>query len=73
MDGVFGAVMGVPVGILCLIGGILFMKLCKAVWRIWVTVALVAIGAVLLYLGLQGPLGLPDLRDFIAIPMLIKI
>lgn len=73
MDGVFGTIMGIPVGILCLIGGILFMKLCKAVWRIWVTVALVAIGAILLYLGLQEPLGLPELRDILTLTMLIKI
>lgn len=73
MDEVFSTIMGIPVGILCLIGGILFMKLCKAVWRIWVTVALVAVGAILLYLGLQEPLGLPELRDILALTMLIKI
>lgn len=57
---------GIPVALVCLIGGFLLAKTFRVVWRLLTGIVLILIGFAVVYGLLQRPLGLPDLAKFLA-------
>lgn len=56
---------GIPVALVCLIGGFLLAKTFRVVWRLLTGIVLIAVGFGVVYGLLREPLGLPGLGEFL--------